>query len=580
MKNAAKTGGRALRMHDWPLPEQPFPEYPRPQLVRDSYVNLNGLWDFAVTAPGKEPEFQTHILVPYPPESAASGIGRGHQKGETLWYRRRFRLPEGFRKARVLLHFGAVDQTACVLLNGKPVGEHAGGYLPFTLDVTEALREDENELTVRVLDDLDHRYPWGKQKEKRGGMWYTPVSGIWQTVWLESVPERWIRSLRFDPDPEGVTVRLEGGDGEITVHAPSGELSFSLTEGEVRRIPLPEPHFWTPEDPYLYRATVTLGEDRAETYFALRTLGIGTANGIPRLLLNGKPFFFHGLLDQGYYPHGLWLPEEAEDYRREIGRLKEMGFNTLRKHIKVEPELFYAACDELGMIVFQDMVNSGEYRFFRDTALPTVGVSRLPDNRPARGEETERREFFRQHCRDTVGALYDHPCICYWTLFNEGWGQFDSDRLVNELRKLDRSRIWDSTSGWFRQKASDVESLHIYFRPLKLGAAGDRPVVLSEFGGYALHLKDHSFSEGEYGYRRFRTVEDLRRAVTALYEKELLPLILKGLCAAIYTQVSDVEDEVNGVFTYDRRVEKLDTATMRPIAEALYRAFDESTAGK
>ncbi len=554
--------------------DAPWQDYPRPQMVRDSYVNLNGRWDFAIVKRGSTPTAWEEILVPFPPESAASGVEKTPGKGEELVYRRRFTLPEGFNKGRVLLNFGAVDQICTVYLNGAEICRHEGGCLPFTAELTDHLAE-ENELILRVTDELDHLYPWGKQRKDRGGMWYTPVSGIWQTVWLESVPHEYIESIRFTPTLEGVTVSVGGGEGAtIVIHRPEGDICTAVNR-EGTYIPIPDPHLWSPDNPYLYNATVTMGDDRVETYFALRTVTVGKdKKGIERILLNGKPVFFHGLLDQGYFPDGIFLPPCEKDFENEIVRLKEMGFNTLRKHIKIEPEIFYHLCDKLGMVVFQDMVNSGDYSFVRDTALPTVGIKRLRDHRRANKREEKRRELFISHSRDTVRALYNHPSICYWTIFNEGWGQFNADNVYEILRTWDDSRIIDSTSGWFWQNKSDVDSHHVYFKPVKLTAGGN-PLVLSEFGGYAHSVKEHSFNpDNEYGYKKFSDLPALRSAVAALYEREILPLIPRGLCAAIYTQVSDVEDETNGVFTYDRRIDKLDAATMLPVAEKLYRAMD------
>ncbi len=553
----------------------PWQEYPRPQLKRDSYVNLNGYWDFAIVKTGAQPAAWEKILVPFPPESIASQVEKTPKKDEELVYRRSFTLPEGFNKGRVLLHFGAVDQICSVSLNGAELDHHEGGCLPFTIELTNALREGENQLTVRVTDKLDHRYPWGKQRADRGGMWYTPVSGIWQTVWLESVPAQYIRGIRFTPGLEGVTVSIEGGAGEISITTPGGSLTAAVGETPVF-IPIPSPRLWTPDDPYLYPTTVTMGEDKVETYFALRTVTVGEdSRGIKRIMLNGKPIFLHGLLDQGYFPDGIFLPPCEADFEKEILRLKAMGFNTLRKHIKIEPDIFYHLCDKFGMIVLQDMVNNGDYSFIRDTALPTVGLKTLPDRRPANKKKRERRQVFMEHSRKTVETLYNHPSICYWTIFNEGWGQFNADEAYDTLRSWDSSRIIDSTSGWFFQSKSDVDSHHVYFKPVKL-AAGDRLLVLSEFGGYAHSVPGHSFNESDqYGYKAFKDLPALRAAVAQLYEKEILPLIPAGLCGAIYTQVSDVEDETNGVFTYDRRVDKLDESTMAPVAKKLYAAMEE-----
>ncbi len=545
--------------------EIPWQAYPRPQMKRDSYVNLNGTWEFTVSPESRLPEsYDETILVPFCPESQLSGLKFHPEDGNFLFYRRQFTLPAGFRKDKVLLHFGAVDQTAEVYVNQKPVGSHAGGYEAFTLDITAALAE-ENELVVRVRDDLrSTRLPYGKQTLKRGGMWYTPVSGIWQTVWLESVPEQYIQSLHMENRGNSITVTLcPALPGKLRV-AGLGE--FPLENGSVTVTP-ETPRLWSPEDPYLYEFSVETAQDRVDSYFALRSLEIRQVEGFFRLCLNGKPYFFHGLLDQGYWPESLLTPPAPESYANDILAMKALGFNMLRKHIKVEPEQFYYDCDRLGMVVFQDMVNNGPYRFFRDTALPTAGFQKLPDRWMHRDKAT--RQAFRQGAEATVAQLKNHPCICYWTIFNEGWGQFDSDRVYEWFKTLDDTRFVDATSGWFRRKKSDVDSYHVYFRDVKL-KAGFRPLVLSEFGGYSYKPEGHVFNtEKTYGYGKFEDPQAFEAAVEKLYWEQIVPAYRQGLCAAVYTQVSDVEDETNGLLSYDRAVTKVSPEKMQAIAEAL-----------
>ena len=535
----------------------PWQVYPRPQMKRDSYVNLNGYWEFSAG--------DVHMdafRVPFCPESRLSGVETHFPEGTQLHYRRRFTLPEGFWKEKVLLHIGAADQVAVVQINGKTVGSHEGGYEAFTFDITDALRDGENCLQIDCFDDLrDRSFPYGKQVRKRGGMWYTPVSGIWQTVWLESVPEKYIQRLRIENRGASVTVTTEPEmEGTVTVEG-LGEFPLGST------ITPEEPHFWSPEDPHLYRFTVQTEQDRVESYFALRTLEIKMVEGFPRLCLNGKPYFFHGLLDQGYWPDGLLTPADPSCFERDILAMKAMGFNTLRKHIKVEPEQFYYDCDRLGMVVFQDMVNNGDYSFLRDTALPTVGLQKLDDRRLHRDKTTRRR--FLEGMESTVRQLKNHPCICYWTIFNEGWGQFDSDNVYDRLKELDDTRFIDTTSGWFRRRKSDVDSRHVYFKPISLKGDG-RPLVLSEFGGYSYKPAGHVFNvEKTYGYGKFEDAESFADAVEKLYLEQVVPAYRQGLCAAIYTQVSDIEDETNGLLSYDRKVTKLDEKRMRSIAEKL-----------
>ena len=544
----------------------PWQVYPRPQLKRDSYVNLNGIWNLAVNTADTD-----KILVPFCPESSLSGVKQHFSEGSALFYSRNFSLPTGFRKDRVLLHIGAADQTAEVIVNKKRLGTHEGGYNSFTVDISSALREGENELVILCKDNLhDQSFPYGKQvrSEKRGGMWYTPVTGIWQTVWLESVPETYIENLDIRVDMTRALITTTPTlDGTVLCQGKE----YPLVGGKAEIAP-ENPHLWSPEDPYLYGFTIETGTDRVESYFALRTIENKVVNGIPRLCLNGKPYFFHGLLDQGYWPDGLFTPAKPECYERDILEMKRLGFNTLRKHIKVEPEEFYYQCDRLGMVVFQDMVNNGDYNFLRDTALPTVGIQKLPDKH-MHADESTRREFLR-NMEATVRQLRNHPCILYWTIFNEGWGQFDSEAVYEQLKQLDDSRIIDATSGWFRQKKSDVDSRHIYFTPWSTLKVSDKPLVLSEFGGYAYPVEGHLFNTGNaYGYKACKSEQHFRESVDKLYREKVIPAAKKGLCAAIITQVSDVEDEINGFLTYDRKVNKADEAQMRQIAEELRKAL-------
>ena len=542
----------------------PWTVYPRPQMKRDSYINLNGAWDFSVNY-----EKQGQIRLPFCPESKLSGIGKHYEEGDLLCYNRTFTLPEGFNRGRVILHIGAADQRADVFVNGKPVGTHKGGYEAFSYDITDHLKA-ENMLQICCFDDLEDRsYPYGKQTLNRGGMWYTPVSGIWQTVWLESVPEVHIEKLHIENRGYSVTVSVEPAlEGTVTV-AGLGE--YQLNNGSVTLTP-EEPHLWSPEDPYLYDFTVEAGQDRIESYFAIRSLEVKKVGPYQRLCLNGKPYFFHGLLDQGYWPDGIFTPAAPECYADDIRMMKKLGFNTLRKHIKVEPEEFYYQCDRLGMIVWQDMINNSDYNFLRDTALPTLGIQKLGDKN-LHPNPYERQRFL-QCMEATVNQLKNHPSICYWTIFNEAWGQFDSNSVYEQFKKLDDTRFIDSTSGWFRQKKSDVDSRHVYFRKVNL-KAGEKPLVLSEFGGKTYKAEGHVFNpDKSYGYGGCETLEALNDALVKLYTEEIIPNAKKGLCAAIYTQVSDVEDEINGLVTYDRKVEKVDPAKMLPIAEALQQAME------
>ena len=563
------------------LPALPWPDYPRPQFRRQSFFNLNGRWDFAVTENDAPPAaFDREIVVPFCPESVLSGVGTHFAEGSSLWYRRRFTLPEGFVRNRVMLHVGAADQLLEGWVNGVPVGRHLGGYEAMAFDITAALCPGENEVLLRVQDDLRSPVqPYGKQVMHRGGMWYTPVSGIWQTVWLESLPPQAIPGLVIRADDREAL--LDTGDptqeGTVTVNTPEGKLTVPLHGG--RAVVRPgTPRLWSPADPYLYNFAIDTATDHVESYFALRKLTIQQAGGYRRLCLNGQPMFFHGVLDQGYYSDGLFTPADPEGYEADIRAMQALGFNTLRKHIKVEPEIYYYLCDKLGMVVFQDMVNNGDYAYWRDTVWPTLGHQRCRDDRRLHRDPAARQAFLAG-MDATVRQLRNHPCILYWTIFNEGWGQFDGSAAYARLRALDDSRWIDTTSGWFRGSETDVDSRHIYYGPWRLRAK-EKPLVLSEFGGACLAVEGHRFNpDASYGYSTSTTPAALQQAITALYTRKVLPAVRRGLCAAIYTQLSDVEDEINGLLTYDRRVCKPDPAAMRAVADALQAAFAASCAG-
>ena len=562
--------------------EHPLPEYPRPQLRRESFLNLNGVWDYAITASGEEPEvWDGEIVVPFSPEAPLSGAARGPAKDEHLHYRRSFTLPEGFQKSRVLLHFGAVDQIAEVFVNGVSAVKHSGGYWPFSADITNLLREGENVLRVTVRDNADDpTFAYGKQRYKRGGMWYTAQSGIWQTVWLESVPEIYVKSLRITPEYDAARVRIEletaGGSTAITCDVRSADGSFvagSWAKDGVCVVPLPGFRAWTPDDPYLYTLDITCGEDHVESYFAMRKFSYMELGGHRVFGLNDVPLFHNGLLDQGYYPDGLLTPPSDEAMVNDIETMKRCGFNMLRKHIKIEPLRWYYHCDRLGMIVWQDMVSGGQpYSFLHVSALPTLGKVDLPDEdaKPYGRSGMLSRARFRREMADTVRLLYNCPCIALWTVFNEGWGQFDAVRITGKIRSLDPSRLIDSTSGWFDQGCGDFISVHNYFRTLQVpreyvptdklqenSCPQGRAAFLSEYGGLACRIDGHSSVERTFGYKHFDTLEEFQNAYHTLIEKSLLPLKAQGLSGAVYTQVSDVEEEVNGLMTYDRRVLKV-----------------------
>ena len=540
----------------------PWNEYPRPQIKRGEWLCLNGEWDFETeNAKGK-------ILVPFCPESLLSGWTEKIQVGEKMRCERTFSVPDGWRGKRILLHFGVVSRACEVLVNGASVATHDNAYLPFSADITDLLTGGENTLTVYAVNDLSPVYPYGKQKIERGGMWYTPVSGIWQTVWLEPVPEKYIKEIKISCDTRGADIIISGAtDGKITCDGRE----YDVKDGAARIEP-DDPKLWSPENPYLYGFTVKSGDDEVCSYFALRELSVKEVGGVSRLCLNGEPYFFNGLLDQGYFSDGIYTPATPYAFESDIKYLKSLGFNTLRKHIKIEPERFYYDCDRLGIIVFQDMVNSGKYRFLHDTIMPTIGVKNIDDRRLNCDEET--RKNFILSAEETVKTLYNHPCVCLWTIFNEGWGQFCADEMYEKIKSLDGSRFIDSTSGWFHQNKSDVDSRHIYFGRLNFKNPSGKPQFLSEFGGCVYKIADHSFNvKKTYGYKIFKTREAFVKALRDVYLNEIAPLVKAGLCGAILTQVSDVEDETNGLLTYDRKVKKITPEEFADVSQAVFKAL-------
>ncbi len=552
-------------------PAHVLEEYPRPQLRRDNYTILNGYWDCAFTgaSAGIPSDFEGKILVPFSPESLLSGVSRQLLPCETLWYRRTFSVSFPYPLARLILHFGAVDQDCAVYVNGTMAGTHSGGYLPFSLDITGAVTEGENELAVSVRDVSDTSYRTrGKQRLESGGIFYTAQSGIWQTVWMEYVPEAYVRSLVITPDYDTSRVKivaqmsrpapsylLEIRAGERTIVSRSGtEPCFDIA--------LPEVHPWTPETPFLYTFTLKAGRDLVESYFAMRCFSCERdTGGRLRLCLNHQPYFMNGVLDQGYWSDGLMTAPSDEALIYDIETMKGLGFNLLRKHAKVECMRWYYHCDRLGMIVWQDIPNGGtQYDMLLVSKLPTLFPRlRFRDNRYerlSRGTPESRGEW-RTECTELVRLLQNSPSVAVWVLFNEGWGQFDAREATEIVKQLDSTRLIDAASGWFDQGCGDVLSVHCYFRKQSTRPARRRAFAISEFGGYTCHLAEHSFSSGTYGYRVYKDIPSFRDGYHRLMEREIEPLKAKGLSAAIYTQLSDVEEETNGILTYDRKVCKL-----------------------
>ena len=586
----------------------PLAEYPRPAMRRDSCEILNGPWQYAITQTAEYPAaWQGSILVPYSPEAPASGVGRTLQPGQWLHYHRLFAPPAG-EGGRVLLHFGAVDYACAVQVNGHLAGGHRGGYWPFTLDITDLLNgTGRNSLWVAVQDPTGHgTQARGKQTLKPGGMFYPAQSGIWQTVWLERVPDNYIQTLTVTPDYDArtVTVRVHtakpGGAVNLWAMVRAGGVTIAEDwgsdeadqDGEVT-LNIPEEHFfpWSPDTPFLYDLTVgtnqgeEAGLDTVHSYFALRKWSCAPdAHGVLRFCLNDKPILLNGLLDQGYWPEGLYTPPSDAAVERELSEVKALGFNLLRKHAKIEPQRWYYHCDRLGLIVWQDIVNGGSaYNLWFVTYLTNVLqplLRRFPDGKACRRllsrAKPAGREEYAHELADTVQALRCHPCIACWVPFNEGWGQFDAGKAVQALRTLDGIRLVDEASGWFDQGGGDVHSLHNYFYPLRIRPQ-KRTVALSEYGGIAWPMPGHEPPHKTYGYGTAKDRQELTARYKKLQLKTVLPQLEKGLSALVYTQLTDVEDEVNGLFTYDRAAVKPDANAVRSVNAALAAEFARVT---
>ena len=546
----------------------PHSKYPRPQMVREDWMCLNGAWEFDITDNSRRPSvYGSTIIVPFSPETKLSGLERKTKPTDVLWYRKEIQIPASFSGKRLLLHFGAVDCEAAVWVNEVSVARHTGGYLPFTADITDAVEDGRAVIVVKVTDDTDASWHTrGKQKTKRGGIWYTPQSGIWQTVWLEAVPESYIKSLRITPDFDESAV-------EILADTEGKEAAVAFFNGESYPLParIPVPGFteWSPENPFLYDFSVQCGEDRVDSYFAMRKFSVETdEKGTRRLFLNNRPYFHNGLLDQGYWPDGLYTAPDDDALLYDIRLAKSLGFNVLRKHIKIEPLRWYYYCDKLGMIVWQDMINGGGKYNAMTVIFPLFTGIQLKDNQYGlfASRNAEGRAAFKKELGEMIEYLYNVPSIALWTVFNEGWGQFDSAEMVGFVRSLDKTRLIDHASGWHDQGVGDIVSKHVYFRkyrfrPDKKG----RCVLLSEFGGYNHRVAGHCFNDKNFGYKGYETPLQLQNALKRLYSEEIREAYEKGLSAAIYTQLSDVEDELNGLVTYDRKICKLPPEKVKEI---------------
>lgn len=547
----------------------PLSEYPRPQFKRDSYFSLNGIWQLAFSENQLlNAKHDYEIVVPFSPEAPLSGVNRELKENEYLIYSKQFELPQGFNKGRVFINFGAVDQIAKVYINGSCVGEHHGGYTPFTFEITEHINADVNTVNVVVRDLCEeNQYSRGKQSSRRGGIWYSKQSGIWQSVWLESTPEEYIKSVRITPDYDNEQVALEY-PGNITVEALVYDGKELIAHTTDTKIKIENFKPWSPESPFLYKIIFKYGKDVVESYFGMRKFSLGNdKNGVPRLFLNNKPYFHNGLLDQGYYPDGYLTPPSNAAMEFDIKTVKDCGFNMLRKHIKIEPMLWYHYCDVNGIIVWQDMVNGGGRYGLEVSVLPFVGIN-LDDTNYKTFKRTDKnaRDLYYNELGEMLDALYNCPCIALWVPFNEGWGQFDSAKAYSFIKERDNTRIIDSTSGWHDRGVTDVISKHIYFTPIVV-KQGAKPWLLTEFGGLSIRVKGHTFNDKLFGYKVYISKEGLIGAYSRLFNKTIIPQISKGLSATVYTQLTDVEDELNGILTYDRKVQKIDTEVLKKINE-------------
>lgn len=581
--------------------EHPLQEYPRPQMVRDSYINLNGSWSYAITGTDTPPSvFQGSILVPFSPEAPLSGVTRQLQPEEYLWYRTMLPINCAALHSgkHLILHFGAVDYLAKLYINGQAVLTHEGGYLPFEADITPYLLPENNILLLKVQDFTDVKsQARGKQTLKRGGIFYTAQSGIWQSVWMEWVAPSYIKGIEIQTDYDSrkvavnLSLHLDAAsvcDIDLSLSAlfhgkelTSQSLAFPVPADDISpasefhaklefTIPEDEFHPWSPETPELYDLKLFFGKDHVRSYFAMRLFSIEkhgeTADKVfPVFCLNHKPYFLMGVLDQGYFPDGLYTAPSDEALIHDITAMKDMGFNMLRKHIKVECARWYYHCDRLGMIVCQDIVNGGgAYHMPVIAYLPTLCprlTSHIKDSHYAALSRKDKaaRIQWEKECMETIDTLSFFPSIAIWVPFNEGWGQFDAKRITDLIYEKDNTRLIDSASGWFDQGCGDFISVHNYFRPLNVTVRKwqNRAFFLSEYGGFACHIKGHSSVERVFGYKRYDTLEELKKAYDELIQKSLLPLQKQGLSGAVYTQLSDVEEEVNGILTYDRKVNKL-----------------------